>query len=253
MSFFSRTHKHVCTHLHTPVLLHLQINERIFVSPGTLYPPEDFRSSLQNGTYQLPLYPTSLILATNIKLTLNTPFPFYTLPTLLRMSHDQYISGGYGPFQFGPRFQSRIGQVKFRVEVRNERIVLTLPGTHLIGYLCDNVPQFPREPVSRRVRRSVKMPSPSWKHETDRLHLLSKSSNLDNWILSKKKKLVEKEGFNEHIDSRGLLNSGREEEKLSSVAMTIIPTSVSEIHMYANASSLLHPQPGSQGRGQRKR
>ena len=131
------------------------------------------------------------------------------------------------------------------------RNVLTLPGTHLIGYLCDNVPQFPREPVSRRVRKSVKMPSSSWKHETDRLDLLSKSSNLDNWILSKKKKLVEKEGFNEHIDSRGLLNSGREEEKPSSVAMTIIPTSVSEIHMYANASSLLHPQPGSQGRGQR--
>ena len=120
-------------------------------------PPQEFRESLTNGTYQLPSYPSSLLLATNIHLSINVPFPFHTLPTLLKMSYDTHITGGFGPFTFGPLFQGNVGRMKFSVAVRDSTIVISFPGTHLVGYICDVVPKHPVEPRfdSDRRRRAA--------------------------------------------------------------------------------------------------
>lgn len=117
-----------------------------------MYSPEDFRDILINDTYLFPLYPSSMLLATNIRLTLHTPFPYFILPSLLRMSYDQYLHGGFGPFVFGPSFKSATGSMKFSVSVRNSNMMITIPGTQLIGYLCDIVPQHQIEP-KRNMRK----------------------------------------------------------------------------------------------------
>ena len=127
------------------------------MSPGVTYPPEKFRDSLANETYLFPIYPSSMLLATNIRLSLNTPFPYFILPPLLRMSYDRYLHGGFGPFVFGPNFKSATGSMKFSVSVRDSNVIISLPGTQLIGYVCDIVPQHPKEPSrSRRNKRFVK-------------------------------------------------------------------------------------------------
>ena len=158
----------------------LQKNDTIMVSPGVILPLEDFRASLKNTSYQLPLYPSSFILATDIQITVNVPFPSHTLPTLLRMSYDHNIHGGFGPFTFGPLYQGRlhVRGLKFRVETRSDRIVITFPGTQLIGYICDIVPQHPPETQSggKRRRRST------GKGKRD---VISSSSKFGQWLSSK--------------------------------------------------------------------
>ena len=121
------------------------------VSPGVT---ENFHRRLENGTYSLPLYPTSLLLATNIELTVDVPFIFHTLPTLIKFSYDSHVTGGFGPFSFGPMHEGSTGNIKFRVGVRDNKISITLPGTQLIGYVSDVVPQHPRE-TNLRDRRSI--------------------------------------------------------------------------------------------------
>ncbi|CAI8035383.1 hypothetical protein GBAR_LOCUS19865 [Geodia barretti] len=110
------------------------------VSPGIM---REFQDIIKNSTYQLPLYPTTLLLATDIELTVDVPFIFHTLPTLIKFSYDPHITGGFGPFSFGRLHRASAGDMKFRVGVRDNKISITLPGTQLIGYVCDVVPQHP--------------------------------------------------------------------------------------------------------------
>ena len=147
----------------------------MLVSPGEVTPPQHFRELLANGTYQLPLYPTTLLLATDIELTVDVPFIFHTLPTLIKLSYDPHVTGGFGPFSFGRLHRASAGDMKFRVGVRDNKISITLPGTQLIGYVSDVVPQHPREPTYRG-RRST--------HSTARV----KESEFDQWLFSKKNK-----------------------------------------------------------------
>ena len=73
------------------------------------------------------------------------------------MSYDTRITGGFGLFTFGPLFQGHVGRMKFSVAMRDSTIVISLPGTHLIGYICDVVPKHPIEPRfdSDRRRRAA--------------------------------------------------------------------------------------------------
>ena len=154
----------------------MQADPSVFVSPGDT-PPHHFRELLANGTYQLPLYPTTLLLATDVELTVDVPFIFHTLPTLIKFSYDPHITGGFGPFSFGPMHRASAGDMKFRVGIRDNKISITLPGTQLIGYVCDVVPQHPREPTDR-VRRSTYSTVPD---------TLLKESEFDQWLFAKNK------------------------------------------------------------------
>ena len=146
------------------------------VSPGVIYPPELFREIVMNGTYRLPLYPSSLLLATDIQLTVDVPFIFHTLPTLIKLSYDPHISGGFGPFSFGPMHKASAGNIKFRVGVRENKITITIPGTQLIGYVCDVVPQHPEETLDQghRSARSV-------------YHTNARESEFDQWLFFERK------------------------------------------------------------------
>ena len=153
------------------------------MSPGELTPPKAFRDVVKNGSYQLPLYPTSLLLATDIELTVDVPFIFHTLPTLIQLSYDPHISGGFGPFSFGPLHRASAGNMKFRVGVRDNKIAITLPGTQLIGYVSDVVPRHPRHTVatgSYRSKRSI--------HSMARDGPTLTESDFDQWLFSKKNK-----------------------------------------------------------------
>ena len=134
---------------------------------------------VNNGSYQLPLYPSTLILATDIQLFLEVPFVFHTLPTLVKLSYDPHVTGGIGPFSFGPLFHASTGRIKFKVSVRESRIVVTIPGTQLVGFVCDVVPQHPREQVQQRKRRSPHAPENS-------KDTYGMESQFDDWLLSKK-------------------------------------------------------------------
>ena len=143
------------------------------VSPGV---SSEFREIIENGSYQLPLYPTSLLLATDVELTVDIPFIFHTLPTLIKLSYDPYVSGGFGPFSFGPLHRGSAGNMKFRVGVRENKISITLPGTQVIGYVNDVVPKHPRETVRRDRRSSDEIISGS-----------DTSSEFNDWLYSKRK------------------------------------------------------------------
>ena len=64
--------------------------------------------------------------------------------------------------------------MKFRVGIRDSKITITLPGTQLIGYVCDVVLQHPKEAVYQRhrTRRSV-------------TNYHSKDSEFEQWLFSK--------------------------------------------------------------------
>ncbi len=128
------------------------------MSPGTAYSPVKFRESFANDTFLFPIFPSSMLLATNIKLSVYTPFPYFVLPPLLRMSFDHYVFGGFGPFVFGQNFKSLTGTMKFSVSVRDSNIEIHFPGTQLVGYMCDIVPRHPLEQSSgnKRDRRFAK-------------------------------------------------------------------------------------------------
>jgi hypothetical protein len=154
------------------------VDPNVAVSPGEVQPPSYFREVLGNGTYSLPLYPTSLLLATDIELTVDVPFIFHTLPTLIKLSYDPHVTGGFGPFSFGPLHRAKAGEIKFKVRISDNKISITLPGTQLIGYVCDVVPQHPRESVPQRRRRSTRSVLKDAQ---------SGDSEFDHWLFSKSK------------------------------------------------------------------
>ena len=163
-------------------LVSLQADPDVAVSPGEIVPPELFRDALENNTYQLPLYPTSILLATDIELSVDVPFIFHTLPTLIKLSYDPHVTGGFGPFSFGQMHEAKVRNMKFKVEVRDSKILITLPGTQVFGYVSDVVPQHPLEMVGddRRSARSV-----DDAYNTDR--------EFDQWLFSKKNKELKRQ------------------------------------------------------------
>lgn len=81
----------------------------------------------------LPLYPSSLLLATDVEVSiggLGDVSPLYPL------AYEPVVTGHFGPFSFGYMFRTADRRVKFRVDRRKEAALLYFPGTHLIGYLC---------------------------------------------------------------------------------------------------------------------
>lgn len=177
-------------------------------------------------TYQLPIYPSSILLATDIKLHILTPFPVHSLPTLLKMSNDDHIHGGFGPFQFGKVFSSKTGRIKFRVEVHNDHLVITLPGTQMIGYVCDIVPRFPVEirSSSKRGRRST-LPIPERENE-------KKTTVLEKWLVSKKGRIKE----TNYLPSKDFHAGAEDNIKLH---LAIDPTSAL-LHSYTYANITSH-------------
>jgi hypothetical protein len=151
---------------------HLSLKDPdVMVSPGIMH---DFQDIIKNTIYQLPLYPTTLLLATNIELTVDVPFIFHTLPTLIKFSYDPHVTGGFGPFSFGRLHRASAGDMKFRVGVRDNKISITLPGTQLIGYVCDVVPQHPSKTAHRDRRSSDFLTSNS-------------KSQFNEWLFHKRK------------------------------------------------------------------
>ena len=201
------------------------------MSPGEVEPAQNFRSILENGTYSLPLYPTSLLLATDIELTVDVPFIFHTLPTLIKLSYDPHITGAFGPFSFGPLHKASVGNMKFRVGIRENKILITLPGTQLIGYVSDVVPQHPRETHSLLSRAARSVSSQFNVHATE--------SEFDQWLFSKKSKeiKIEEDGSlhkdtKSHADKQSVPNSPSLENvnsiqdtlSLETLSMLITPT-----------------------------
>lgn len=207
------------------IFVNLQANQSLLVSPGHASTPASFRDTFVNVTYQLPLYPSSILLATDIKLHIQTPFPLYSLPTLLRMSTDDHIHGGFGPFQFGKVFPSTMGRIKFRVEVQNNLLVMTLPGTQVIGYVCDIVPKFPVETrsSSMRERRST---LPILEKENEK-----KTTVLEKWLVSKKGRM--REQLN-RLPSTDFQEGATQEEDVK-LHLDIDPTSAL-LHRYTHSN-----------------
>ena len=111
-------------------------------SPGLL-PLEQFAQLIKHGRYQFPLYPSAIVLATNIQISIKVPVPFHIMPSLLKMSYDQTFQGGFGPFVIGQKFfPGDRSDVKFLVEQRETDILMTLPDAQLIGYICSVVPKL---------------------------------------------------------------------------------------------------------------
>ena len=60
------------------------------------------------------------------------------------MSYDPTFSGGFGPFVIGHKlFPGDFVHVSFLVEQRDTDILITLPGSQLVGYVCSVVPKSP--------------------------------------------------------------------------------------------------------------
>ena len=213
----------------TPFLLKihfLQTNQSVLVSPGRMSSPTNFRDTLTNQSFQLPLYPSSLLLATDIKLHIETPFPFYSLPTLLKMSSDDHIRGGFGPFRFGHVFRSKMGKIKFRVEVHHDNLVITIPGTQTIGFLCDIVPNFPVEAKTVRYRKSA---STFEKEDAKNTNLLAK------WLMSRKDQGQETSN-SQTMDTHAAMH-----ERKNEFHVGVEPTSTL-LHMYTNTNVTSHMQ-----------
>ena len=202
------------------------------VSPGDVHPPKLFRETIKNGTYSLPLYPSSLLLATDIELTVDVPFIYHTLPTLIKLSYDPHITGGFGPFSFGPLHRQRAGNMKFRVGIRDSKITITLPGTQLIGYVCDVVPQHPKE-AGYRLRRSV--------HSKNGFRdLPSTESDTDQWLLVKKnreRQLFHKDSTPDRNQQDNEVESAK--DATDSLGMQITPTApltTATLSLYHNST-----------------
>ena len=147
------------------------------------------------------------------------------------MSNDDHIHGGFGPFQFGELFPSKMGKIKFRVEVHNDHLVITLPGTQMIGYLCDIVPKFPVEVRSVRQRRST---LPDTKKESEK-----KASILEKWLVSKK----DRTNAANRLSLRDFQKRATQEEDIK-LHLGIDPTSAL-MHRYThtNITSYTPPHP----------
>jgi hypothetical protein len=199
-------------------------NPDIIVSPGVT---SDFSGTIRNGTYSLPLYPTSLLLATDIELTVDVPFIFHTLPTLIKLSYDPHVTGGFGPFSFGPLHRAKAGDMKFKVDIRDNKISITLPGTQLIGYVCDVVPQHPRETVLRS-RRSTDFASKTSK------------SDFDDWLFSKRRNSLIPNDPSHHdadeVETPEIFLSGKmsEGEEIKQLKLLIAPTHPADNQLSGN-------------------
>ena len=208
----------------TPPSPNLQVDPNIEISPGEVTPPHHFRELLENTTYQLPLYPTTLLLATDIELTVDVPFVFHTLPTLVKFSYDPHITGGFGPFSFGPLHRASAGDMKFRVGIRDNKISITLPGTQLIGYVCDVVPQHPRENATNS-------------HRSTRSAEQETGSEFDQWLFSKKNKHLNLKIFHKELHPTNQpihLTESLIEEVKQNTPMIISPTA--PLNIYYNTT-----------------
>lgn len=81
----------------------------------------------------LPLYPSSLLLATDVEVSIGG---LRDISPLYPLAYEPVVTGQFGPFSFGYMFHTADRGVKFRVEPQKEAALLYFPGTHLIGYLC---------------------------------------------------------------------------------------------------------------------
>ena len=116
------------------------------MSPGP-QPTPRFREVVSSGQYLLPAFPASLLLATDIEISI----PSYSLPRdmaddLLALSYDPLVSGRYGPFSFGRMYgdSNKVRKaIKFQIDQSSRQLILRLPGAELMGYLCQIVPKFP--------------------------------------------------------------------------------------------------------------
>ena len=200
----------------------MQADPAISVSPGEIFPPQRFREIIENGTYQLPLYPSSLLLATDVELTVDIPFIFHTLPTLIKLSYDPYVSGGFGPFSFGPLHRGSAGNMKFRVGVRENKISITLPGTQVIGYVNDVVPKHPRE-IGRK-RRSIDSMARDGSPLTE--------SDFDQWLFSKKTKdgYVPSGLFHKDHDHRNELGDDLTSSETGQATLSMFITPTAPLH-----------------------
>lgn len=74
--------------------------------------------------------------------------PSRVIKDLLALSYEPRVSGGFGPFSFGYMFGDKMfhktrKQLKFRIDVFDEEVVMSIPGSQLIGYVCHVVNKFP--------------------------------------------------------------------------------------------------------------
>ena len=209
------------------------------VSPGAIKPLQNFRNILQDSGYRLPLYPSSMLLATEIELTIDVPYVFHTLPTLIKLSYDPHVSGGFGPFSFGPLYRASAGNMKFKVGIKENKIVLTIPGTQLIGYVCDVVPKHPTK-VRERSRRSM--------YNFDSAQ---GESEFDQWLFSKRnnpstegRQFIKKTGDETQqytFHSLTGREDNNEEGKLKNFEMLIAPSlPLKDTHSYSQTSERLY-------------
>ena len=211
-----------------------QVDPDVMVSPGDIHSPEFFRETIKNGTYHLPLYPSSLLLATDIELTVDVPFIYHTLPTLIKLSYDPHVTGGFGPFSFGSLHRARAGNMKFRVGIRDSEIIITLPGTQLIGYVCDVVPQHPKETV-HRIPRSVRA--------KNGFHDLPFTES-NQWLLVKKsreRQLFQKDSkhfasLQEPLQNAGMESAKDATERLARLITPTAPLDTATLSLYDNST-----------------
>ena len=142
------------------------------VSPGPLTPENYFHEVVSNGKYLLPEYPSSFVIASNIKilfteLGIDSNETEDILNIMMKYVYANTLTGGYGPFTFAPVGHVRKEPHNFRVERNNGGILVTLPSAQVIGYVTTVVPRFPRDqapppkrscpevPAAKRRKRSV--------------------------------------------------------------------------------------------------
>ena len=110
--------------------------------------------------------------------------------------------------------------------MRDSRIVVTIPGTQLVGFVCDVVPQHPREQVQQRKRRSLRSPENS-------KYIYGMESQFDDWLLSKKNRepslgqvfrKPEASGEKASLRPPGQRNDDHTDGLLESLATLITPT-----------------------------
>ena len=142
------------------------------VSPGPLTPENYFHEVVSKGKYLLPEYPSSFIIASNIKilfteLGIDSNETEDILNVLMKYAYANTLTGGYGPFTFAPVGHVRKDPHNFRVERKNGGILVSLPSAQVIGYVTTVVPKFPHDqapppnrscqepPATKRRKRSA--------------------------------------------------------------------------------------------------
>lgn len=101
---------------------------------------------VSSSQYLLPAFPSSLLIATDVQISLPYPLPKEVKEDLLSLSYEPRVSGGYGPFSFGYMFGDKTKtkkQFKLQIEKFKNSFVLSIPGSQLIGYICHVVTKFP--------------------------------------------------------------------------------------------------------------